>query len=97
MSCHVEETDAFLHVPVDVFGAVVAGLDASLDEDLVQGVARNAAGDVQGPRPAPVIVFPQLVALGLLEIGEAVLVVPALSTLLFPSVVLPAWHQLLGH
>ena len=87
MSCHVEETDAFLHVPIDVFGAVVTGLDARLDEDLVQGVAGNAAGDVQGPGPTPVVVFSQLVALGLLEIGEAVLIVPALSTLLFPSVI----------
>ena len=85
MGCHVEEADTLLHVSVDVLGAVVAGLDASLDEHLVEGVAGDAAGDVEGAGAAPVVVLPVLMALGLLEVGQAILVVPSLGSLLFPS------------
>lgn len=84
MGCHVKEANALLHVSVDVLGAVVAGLDAGLDEDLVEGVAGEASGDVEGARAAPVVVLAVLVALGLLEVGQAVLVVPSVGTLLLP-------------
>src|SRR5262245_16028127 len=75
----VERAEAFLAVPVDVGGALVAGLGRRLEERAEELVRRRPALEDERPARAPVEIRPSHARLHALEVREAVRVAPSLE------------------
>jgi len=84
---HVHGAETFLHVAVAVFGLDVARLRTGFDPGTVQRVFHVVAvGGMQRSRLPAIAVATRLVALGTLEVRQAVAIAPAFGTQGFPLV-----------
>ena len=84
---HIHPAQTLLLVAIHVICERVAGLLPGLDKGLVQGVIGSATRHVQWSVAASVAIGAQLVGLSFTEVGQAVVVIPAIGTLPLPAVV----------
>src|SRR5688572_7492928 len=82
MDGHVHRAEAFLAIAVHVFGGGVAGLLCGLDESVEQGIVLVAGMDPERPAVAMIGVAALLAMLGPPEVGQDLLVRPALAVFL---------------
>src|SRR5688572_6086812 len=82
MDGHVHLAEALLAIAVHVFGGGIAGLLRGLDESVEQGVVLVTGMDPERPAVAPIGVAALLAMLGPPEVGQDLLVRPALAILL---------------
>src|SRR6185503_20063797 len=98
MDGHVHLAEAFLAIAVHVFGGSIAGLLRGLDESVEQGVVLVAGMDPERPVITVIGVAALLAMLGPPEVGQDLLVRPALAILLErPAVVIQGMAADIDH